>query len=162
MRRETEHTITSEGRDKGKTFKLTEMPADQGERWAYRALLALSRGGFELPPGIFEAGMAGLAAIVPYLVVVGFRSLQGARWEELESLLDEMMACVKYVPPMHQGQKLPAQELYTGVNCQIEEVRTRVELRKEVLMLHVSPFDLAVFQSSDHGDSQESKDSSAT
>lgn len=152
-------TITSEGRDRGKSFIVTEMPADQGERWAYRTLLALSRGGFELPPGIFEAGMAGLAAIVPYLVVIGFRSLHAARWEELEVLLDEMMPCVKYQPPV---AGLEAQELISGANSQIEEIKTRVELRKEVLMLHINPFDLAAFQNTDRGDTQESQTSSPT
>lgn len=152
-------TIASEGRDKGKNFRITEMDADRGERWAYRTMLALSRGGFELPPGIFDAGMAGLAAIVPYLVVIGFRSLHAARWEELEVLLDEMMTCVKYAPPI---AGLPDQELISGINAQIEEIRTRVELRKEVLMLHVNPFDLAAFQNMDRGDTQESMDFSPT
>lgn len=158
-RREKIVVITSEGRDKGKTFKITEMSADQGERWAYRALLALSRGGFELPPGIFEAGMAGLAAVVPYLVVIGFRSLHAARWEELEVLLDEMMQNIKYQPPI---AGVPASDLISGINSQIEEIRTRVELRKEVLMLHVSPFDLAAFQNTERGDSPESQTSSPT
>lgn len=159
MRRTKIVTITSEGRDKNKQFLITEMSADQGERWAYRTLLALSRGGFELPPGIFEAGMAGLAAIVPYLVVIGFRSLHAARWEELEVLLDEMMPCIKYQPPV---AGLEAQEIIGGVNSQIEEIKTRVELRKEVLMIHVDPFALAAFQSTDRGDTQESQTSSPT
>jgi hypothetical protein len=146
-------TITSEGRDQNKTFLITEMDSYRGEKWAYRALLALSRGGFELPPGIFEAGMAGLAAIVPYLLVIGFRSLHAARWEELEILLDEMMSCVKYKPPQID---LPAQDLRNDTTSQIEEIRTRVELRKEVLMLHVDPFVLAAFQTSVSGDNQES------
>lgn len=146
-------TITSEGRDKGKAFLITEMDAWSGEKWSYRALLALSRGGFELPPGIFEAGMAGLAAMVPYLVVIGFRSLHAARWEELETLLDEMMTCVKYQPPQ---LGVEAQDIRTGVNSQIEEIRTRVELRKEVLMLHISPFDLAAFQSLEPANTAES------
>lgn len=159
MRRVKTVVITSEGRDKGKSFVVTEMSADQGERWAYRALLALSRGGFELPPGIFDAGMAGLAAMVPYLVVIGFRSLHAARWEELEVLLDELMTCVKYQPDV---TGLEAQEIRAGINSQIEEIRTRVELKKEALMIHVSPFDLAAFQSMDRGDTQESPTSSPT
>ncbi len=146
-------TITSEGRDKGKTYLLTEMSSWQGERWAYKTLLALSRGGFELPPGIFDAGMAGLAAIVPYLLVIGFRSLHAARWDELEVLLDEMMGCIQYKPPQAD---LPAQDLRNDVTSQIEEIRTRVELRKEVLMLHVDPFVLAAFQTSAPGDNPES------
>lgn len=146
-------TITSEGRDKSKSFLITEMPAYNAEKWAYKTLLALSRGGFELPPGIFEAGMAGLAAVVPYLLVIGFRSLHAARWEELEGLLDEMMGCIQYKPPQLE---LPAQDLRADTTSQIEEIRTRVELRKEVLMLHVSPFDLAAFQTLVPGDNQES------
>jgi hypothetical protein len=152
-------TITSEGRDLGKKFLLTEMPAYQAEKWAYKTLLALSRGGFELPQGIFDAGMAGLAAVVPYLMVIGFRSLHAARWEELEILLDEMMTCVKYQP---DKAELMPQDIRTDATSQIEEVRTRVELRKEVLMLHVNPFDLAAFRTLVKEDSQESQTSSAT
>ncbi len=153
MRRTKLVTIKSEGRDFNKTFLLTEMSAYQAEKWAYKTLLALSRGGFELPPGIFDAGMAGLAPLVPYLLVVGFRSLHAARWEEVEVLLDEMMGCVQYKPPQIE---LPAQDLRNDAASQIEEIRTRVELRKEVLMLHVDPFVLAAFQTSAPGDNQES------
>ena len=138
-------TITNEGRDYGKSFVITEMSAYQAEKWAYRTLLALSRGGFELPPGIFEAGMAGLASIIPYLLVIGFRSLHGARWEEIEALLDEMMDCVQFKP---DNPTLMPQSLRKDTTSQIEEIRTRVELRKEVLMLHVDPFVLAAFQTS--------------
>lgn len=145
MRKEKIVTITTEGRDRGKMFRLVEMPADQGEKWAFRALLALSRGGMQLPSGIFDAGMAGLASIVPYLVIVGLRSLHAAQWGELEPLLDEMMLCVKYQPP----GSLPAQDLLGGVNGQIEEIRTRVALRQEILELHVDPSFAAVLQSSD-------------
>lgn len=152
-------TITAEGRDKGKRFVITELDSCSGEKWAHRAMLALSRGGFELPPGLFEQGMAGFAAITPYLIVLGFKALNAARWEELEPLLDEMMTCVKYQPPAISGQMIPAQDLMDGINGQIEEIKTRVELRKEVLMLHVSPFDLAAFQTSARGDTPESSSS---
>lgn len=145
MRKEKLITITDEGRDKGKMFRLTEMPADQSEKWAFRSLLALSRGGFDLPPGIMDAGMAGLAAVVPYLIIVGLRSLNGTNWAELEPLLDEMMSCVKYQPP----GPVPAQELFPGANAQTEEIKTRVMLRKEILELHVDPSLAAVFQTSE-------------
>lgn len=146
MRKQKVVTITTEGRDKGKMFKLTEMSADQGEKWAYRALLALSRGGMNLPAGVFDNGMAGLASVVPYLVLIGLRSLNHAQWAEIEPLLDEMMTCVKYQPPQ---AGLEAQEIVSGINSQIEEIRTRVELRKMVLELHVDPSLAAVFQTSE-------------
>lgn len=150
-------TISTDGRDRGKMFRLTEMPADQGEKWAFRALLAMSRGGMQLPAGIFDAGMAGLASIVPYLLIVGLRSLHAAQWAELEPLLDEMMTCVKYQPP----GGLPPQELISGINSQIEEIRTRVELRKEVLEMHVDPSLAAVLQTSDSPDEPAQKATAA-
>lgn len=146
MRKEKVITITTDGRDKGKLFRLSEMPADQGEKWAFRALFALSRGGMNLPSGILDAGMAGLASVVPYLVLIGLRSLNSVKWEEIEPLLDEMMLCVKYQPPQ---PGVPAQDLIGGVNGQIEEIRTRVELRKAILELHVDPSLAAVLLTSD-------------
>lgn len=133
-RKEKTVTITAEGRDRGKAFFLTEMPADQGERWAFRTLLALSRGGIDLPPGIFDGGFAGLSTMLPYFLVIGLKSLHGAQWAEVEPLLDEMMLCVQWKPP----GGAPLQPLFPGVNCQIEEVATRVKLRQEVLQLHVN------------------------
>lgn len=130
--------IKEEGRDKGKTFEITEMPADQGERWAYRVGIALSRGGIEVPTGMFDGGWAGLAKMWPYLLVVGLRALHGAQWEEFEPLLDEMMNCVKWCPPGNA----PLQDIHPGVDSQIEEVKTRVELRKELIELHLG-FSLA-------------------
>lgn len=135
-------TITDPGRDKGKQFVLTEMFADQGERWVYRTLLALSRGGIDLPPGIFERGFAGFAELLPYLLVVGLRALHGAQWAELEPLLDEMMECIKFQPPGTNGNPQLLQPLFPGHNCQIEEIGTRAMLRKEVLQLHAG-FSLA-------------------
>lgn len=145
MRKEARVTITAEGRDRGKAYHLTEMPADQGERWAFRALLALSRGGIDLPPGIFDGGFAGLATLMPYLLVVGLKALHGAQWVEFEPLLDEIMSCVQYAPPGNA----PLQPLFPGVNSQIEEVATRVKLRREVLQLHINFSQLGSLSTSD-------------
>ena len=45
------YTVTEEGRDQGKVFVRTEMPASRAESWAMRALLALMAGGVEVPEG---------------------------------------------------------------------------------------------------------------
>jgi len=98
-------TITAEGRDKGKSFSLKEMPADQAERWAIRALLALAAAGAKLPDGALDAGIAGVAAVeaanggVAALLVGGLKSLAGLDYSVIAPLLDEMMACIQYVPP---------------------------------------------------------------
>ena len=87
MRKVEALTISRPGRDIGKTFVLTEMPADQGERWAIRALLAFASAGGELPQGVTpQSGMAGLAEI-------GIFSVLGRIPEErVMPLLDEMFS----------------------------------------------------------------------
>lgn len=128
MARKTKrHTITTEGRDKGKVFILTEMPCDQGERWALRALLALTNTGAAIPEEALGAGMAGLAA-------VGVQALGMLNAEQVQPLLDELWpACVRIVPP---NEKLMPQEILPGINSQIEEVKTRLEIYRELLTLH--------------------------
>jgi hypothetical protein len=128
MARKTERlTITTEGRDKGKTFILTEMPCDQGERWALRALLALTNTGAAIPEEALGAGMAGLAA-------VGIQALGMLDAVQVQPLLDELWpACVRIVPP---NVKLMPQEILPGVNSQIEEVKTRLEIYRALFILH--------------------------
>src|ERR1700751_4084213 len=142
MGRRTKEVTLTDGRDKGRAFLLTEMAADQGERLALRALLAISRSGVNVPPQLFDSGWAGLAAMMPYLFVIGFQGLAGARWEELEPLLAEMMACVQYAP----GHGHPPQAIKTGDLCQIEEVKSFLKLRKMVLELHLDPSEAAALQ----------------
>ena len=131
MRKSITVTISSEGRDKGKTFVVKEMSADQGERWAMRALLALTNAGVQLPDGAAEAGMAGIAA-------AGIEALGKLQFAAVEPLLDEMWECVQYQPPDVKGQKLPTQNIFAGDGSQIEEIATRMQLRMEVLKLHVN------------------------
>ena len=131
MRKSITVTISSEGRDKGKTFVVKEMSADQGERWAMRALLALTNAGVQLPDGAAEAGMAGIAA-------AGIEALGKLQFAAVEPLLEEMWECVQYQPPDVKGKKLPTQNIFSGDGSQIEEIATRMQLRMEVLKLHVN------------------------
>jgi hypothetical protein len=124
-------TIRDKNRDHGKVFVITEMPADQAEWWAARALLALTNAGAEISEDARNAGMAGLAA-------VGLQSLANLKAETVKPLMDEMFDCVQYEHnPSH-----PLQSIIAGENSQIEEVSTRVQLRRAVLELHVG-FSLA-------------------
>lgn len=119
-------TITAEGRDKGKVFFLTELPADQAERWAIRALLGMVQSGANISPEMLQGGMSAFAAI-------GIQALGGISWETLEPLLEEMWSCVEF----QMSTKIPTQEIKEGVNSQIEEVQTRLALRIAVLELHM-------------------------
>lgn len=113
-------------RDNGKSFLITEMPVDQGERWATQALYLLAQAGAHVPEGAAEAGMAGLAAAGVGIGVGFARALQ-------DPSLDALWDCVQFLPP---AQGIAPQSLQAGVNSQIEEIKTRSALRMEVLTLH--------------------------
>ena len=116
--------IDDDNRDKGKTFVLTEMPAAQAEKWALRIISAMARAGVELPEDV--QGMAGIAAI-------GLHALSNINFYDVEPLLDEMWQCVQIMPDTrHPSIVRPL------VDNDIEEVQTRLRLRKDVLELHLS------------------------
>ncbi len=128
MRKTETVTIDTEGRDKGKVFLITEMAADPAERWAIRAFFALMNTGVDLPDDIADQGMAGIAAI-------GLKALGMLPFEAAEPLLAEMWTCVQIIPdPGNPGlvRKLIPED--------IEEVGTRIQLRKAVFGLHTGFF----------------------
>lgn len=137
-RRTTRVTITAAGRDKGKVFELREMPADQGERWANRAILAIANAGGKLPDGVLESGMAGLELTWRNVLVVGLLAFKGLSFAEVEPLLDEMKPGISWCPP----GAAPPQQIFPGEDSQIEEWGTWYTLRYEWLQLHLG-FSLA-------------------
>jgi len=124
-RKSVNFKISDDGRDKGKVFVITEMSARKGEEWAIKAILALMSGGVELPDGFEKFGMAGMAQI-------GIRALSNLRWDDAEPLLSEMWDCVTIMP----DPKNP-QIIRNVIDEDIEEVITRINIRKEVFNLHV-------------------------
>lgn len=124
-------TIEAEGRDKGKVFVVQEMPATQAEKWAMRAFLALVKGGAEIPDDVAEAGLAGLASL-------GVKALNGMSFSDAEPLMDEMFTCVKIMPDPTRPNVV--RDL---LETDIEEIATRLRLRKEVLALHFDFFTAA-------------------
>lgn len=124
------YTVTDEGRDKGKTFLLTEMPASRAESWAMRAILALMAGGVEMPEGFENLGMAGMAEM-------GIRAISGLKWEVAEPLLAEMWSCVQFIPDPSKPHVMR-----NLIEEDIEEIPTRLKLRMEVWRLHVGFFNL--------------------
>jgi len=121
MRREVDITIAEAGRDQGKVFHLTEMPALQAEKWAMRALFALAQSGVEVSPDLLSGGMASIA-------VLGVQALLNTKFSDAEPLLDEMLDCVQI------KEAVATRKLFPG---DVEEVRTYLTLRREVLKLHV-------------------------
>ena len=126
MARKTKTIVVSaDNRDKGKTFFVTEMPAMSAEKWATRALSAMARSGIELPAEVMNAGIAGI-------VVIGAKALLSVDFVEAEPLLDEMMACVQFVPDPSKPDVLRRVH-----DDDIEEVSTILLLRNEVIELHL-------------------------
>ena len=121
-----ETTFVSEtGRDLGKQFLITEMPASQAENWAFKAILAVGNAGIEIPDNLASQGMAGLMAI-------GYMNLLKIPFEAAKPLLDEMMTCVQIIPSANIKRKLVEED--------IEEVATRLQLRKATWNLHMDFF----------------------
>ena len=121
------YTVTSQDRDHGKTYQITEMPAAQAERWALRAFQALARAGVDIGD-VAEGGMAALAQ-------AGFRAFAALPFYEAEPLLAEMMTCVRFKPD--KDRDVVVRDL---VDDDMEEISTRLKVRAEVLKLHTDFF----------------------
>ena len=122
-RKETIVTITAEGRDKGKAFLITELPASEAEEWAMRAMFSLMNAGVEIPENIAEAGTAGLFAL-------GLTTMSKLPFEAARPLFDKMMECVQIKLAVPRSL----------IESDIEEVLTRLTLRKAVWDLHTDFF----------------------
>lgn len=134
MARKTETvTITKDGRDKGKVFIITEMPVLKAERWAIRALLALTHAGVELPEGAAQTGMAGFAR-------AGLEALNQLKFEEVQPLLDEMWTCVQIVPDPKNPNFTRKLVLNENEGDDLEEIETGFTLRERIFRLHTDFF----------------------
>ena len=125
MARKETTFVAETGRDLGKQFLITEMSASQAENWAFQVILAVGNAGIEIPEGLASQGMAGLMAI-------GYMNLLKIPFDAAKPLLDEMMNCVQIIPSANIKRKLVEED--------IEEVATRLQLRKSVWNLHMDFF----------------------
>jgi hypothetical protein len=119
-------TISSEGRDKGKMYLISEMSVTEIEGWAMRVLLALMKSNVELPDGVMDLGAAGLAEM-------GLKCLSGLQWDVAKPLLDEMLSCVKIIPNPRNAN---VSRVLREDQGDIEELPTLLNLRMEVWKLH--------------------------
>jgi hypothetical protein len=126
-RKTSTYTVDSEGRDKGKQFLLTEMPATKAEDWAIRVMLALGAANVDIPEGALQLGMAALAEI-------GLKKLFAIEAAAIRPLLAELMECAELVP---NPQKPQVKLAYPMFESQVEEVKTLLLLKWEVLKLHM-------------------------
>ena len=124
-RKEIDITITTEGRDKGKTFHITEMPATQAEELGIRALLAVAASGVDIGP-LAGSGLLGVAR-------AGIESMAKIRFEDAKPLFTELFTCIKIKPDPRNPNLIR-----NLIEDDIEEVATRVQLKVEAFKLHVN------------------------
>lgn len=119
------YTVNDEkSRDHGRAYLLTEMDAEAAEWWAMKVLLGIGLTETEID---FNAPLAQMAR-------QGFAGLFKMDPDRAKPLLDEMMKCIRVKLPNSNDSR----DMLGG---DIEEVKTRVLLRKEILELHVDFFD---------------------
>lgn len=126
-RKVTTYIVEADGRDRGKQFLLTEMAATKAEDWAIRAMLAMGAANVDIPDGALQLGMAALAEI-------GLKKLFAIDPAMLKPLLAELMECVHFIP---NPQKPEVKLGYPMFESQVEEARTLLSLKWEVLKLHL-------------------------
>jgi hypothetical protein len=135
MRKHKVVTIAAEGRDKGKSFLIVEKSAYEAEKWATRALLALSQAGAQVGDDALASGALGI-------LVAGLEAFKVLPYDLAEPLLDEMMTCVSFVPDPAKINPDTLRPLSRGLRTDddegdIQEVATLLKLRSEVLDLHL-------------------------
>lgn len=130
--REANITITRDGRDKGGTFHLREMPALLATEWFIRAMQLLARAGIDVPPNIMQAGAQGFYVMGIGSVVTG---LGKAPWYDVKPLLDELLACVVSYQPPGGAVALAGWPTISG---QIQEASTVLQLYEEVVSLSLN------------------------
>ena len=124
-RKEIIYTVSDKNRDEGKQFLITEMSAYKAESWAIRLFLAIGNTGLDISPELAQQGMAGLLAL-------GYSSLLKLPYESAESLLADMMGCIQAMPSSNVRRPL--------IDEDIEEVTTRLQLKKAIWNLHTDFF----------------------
>lgn len=123
MRKSVTITIEAEGRDKGRTFLLEEMPASKFEKFLYRLAFVCAHAGVDVDLNLLSAG--GKNGFLRMML----EAMPRMAWGEFEPLLDEIFSCVRIVPQTGLARAL--------VENDIEEFATRMDLRGEVIELHM-------------------------
>lgn len=130
-RREKFYTVEENNRDFNKTFVITEMSAFDAESFAIRAGLALLKNN----PNIQDEFMDKIkdrTISFEDVSFYGFGLFSSINYDDLQILLDDLMACVQIIVDKKSG-------IRRSIELEdIEEVGTIITLRKMVLGLHVN------------------------
>ncbi len=124
-RKQITHIVEDEGRDKGKVFHITEMPAWDADTMAQDVFRAMGESKFtELPEDVVRMGCAGLAT-------VGLSVLCSSKPEVSAEMRDRLLGTVEIVIT-HEGQ----QQIRKVKSIDFEEVQTIRTLMDKVFNLN--------------------------
>ena len=131
MARKTKDLVIADGRDKGKTFLITEMSVIDADSWANRALLAMLRGGVDVGNVNFaDVNTAGGMLELAKVAIAGLGNMQ----EQIATdLLNELLGCAKIVPSGGSPRDIL-------LDSDIESIKTLWQIRKEAIMIHIDFF----------------------
>lgn len=125
-----------ESRDFGRKYLITEMSATQGEKWALKIVFLLFKAGMSMGDLVSDEQINQTPGM-EVVAQVGLERVLGALdFFSVEPLLDEMMGCVSVVSSGGIERKL--------METDIEEIMTRLILRREIFAMHTSFFVSAV------------------
>lgn len=124
-RKQIEITITDENRDKGKSYRITEMPHAKAQEFTDRVFFAAMNCGAKIPGKLGQIGMA-------ELWLAGLSVIDKIPYEWARPLLEMLMDCVDIPTDVGVYRK--------RVESDIEEVQTVFRLREETLKLHFGFF----------------------
>jgi hypothetical protein len=116
------------GRDDGRTFLITEKSALQIEKWSWRMFIAVKGTSAHVDEAIARLGAIGVA-------IRGLNSFLAAdvKFSDIDPLLDELLTCVQMI----RDPRRPDVTTPLIIDTDIEEPRTLLWLRSEVLSLHL-------------------------
>jgi len=117
-------TITAEGRDKGRQYLLTEMPALKAERWARHAIAACAAKDLNIREEVKALGMLGF-------VLFCFQAIAGGDVDAVDKLMDEILPQIQIIEEGAVGPRP------LGGEGDIWEVWTYKTLRQELIELHM-------------------------
>jgi hypothetical protein len=113
----------------GKQFLITEWPAERAEKWGWRMLILLKGSSGRIPDSVVSMGMVGVA-------LVGLNTFLQADIDpdRLEPLLDQLFECVRII----RDPRFPDIATPIASPDDIEEVKTRLWLKSEVIRVHTN------------------------
>lgn len=128
--RKTKIFTATDRRDEGKKYLITEKDCYEAEMWALRAFCSMASADIQVPDDLRSMGAVGAIRMLMGM-------LEKLPFHEAKVLLDDMFLCVSFIPDPSKKDSETG-EVFTRalVPSDIEEITTRLKLRKAIFSLH--------------------------